>query len=112
MGILVKLIINALAVFITSYLLKAGVKIDGFITAFIVAIVLGIINTFIKPIISIFTIPINLLTLGIFSFIINGLFILLVSKVVAGFEVASFLWAVLFSIVLSIVSALLGMLSK
>lgn len=112
MGIIVRLLINALAVLITSYILQSGVSINSFWDAVVVAVVLGIINTFLKPIITILTLPINLLTLGIFSFIMNGLFILLVSRIVPGFEVAGFWWAILFSIVLSLVSALLGMFGK
>lgn len=112
MGILIRLLINALAVLITSYILQSGVKVDSFFDAVVVAVVLGIINAFIKPIVTILTLPINLLTLGIFSFIINGLFVLLVSRIVPGFEVTGFVWAILFSIVLSLVSALLGLLSK
>ncbi len=112
MGILVRLLINALAVLITAYILQAGVSVNSFWDAVIVAVVLGIINAFIKPIVTILTLPINLLTLGIFSFIMNGLFVLLVSRIVPGFEVAGFWWAVLFSVVLSLVSALLGMFGK
>lgn len=112
MGILIRLLINALAVLITAYILQTGVSINSFWDAVIVAVVLGIINAFIKPVVTILTLPINLLTLGIFSFIMNGLFVLLVSRIVPGFEVAGFWWAILFSIVLSLVSALLGMFGK
>jgi len=112
MGIIVRLLINSLAVAITAYLLSAGVRIDSFFTAVVVAVVLGIINTFIKPIILLFTLPINLLTLGLFTFVINGVFILLVGRLVAGFDVAGFWWAVLFSIVLALVNSVLNMLSK
>lgn len=112
MGILIRLLINALAVLITAYILQSGVRVNSFVDAVVVAVVLGIINAFIKPIVTILTLPINLLTLGIFSFILNGLFVLLVSRIVPGFEVAGFWWAVLFSVVLSLVSALLGMFGK
>ena len=111
MGILVKLLINALAVAITAYLLP-NVSLNSFWTAIVVAAVLAVINTFIKPLISLLTLPINILTLGLFSFVINGFFILLISRFVFGFEVVGFLWAVIFSIVLSLVSAALGLLSK
>ena len=112
MGILVTLLINSIAVAITGYLLQGGVKIDSFFTAVVVAVVLGIINTFIKPIITLLTLPITFLTLGLFSLIINGLFIMLASGLVEGFEVTNFWWAIGFSIVLSIVNSLLGMLSN
>ncbi|OGK12969.1 hypothetical protein A3A93_01745 [Candidatus Roizmanbacteria bacterium RIFCSPLOWO2_01_FULL_38_12] len=112
MKIVVKLLVNSLAVAITAYLLQAGVTIDSFFTAVVVAVVLGVINTFIKPIIILLTLPINLITLGLFTFVINGLFILLVSSVVAGFDVRNFWWAVLFGIVLAIINSVLNMFSK
>jgi putative membrane protein len=112
MSLLIRLILNAAAVAITAYLLQAGVTVDSIWTTFIVAIVLGAINLFIKPIISLIALPINLLTLGLFSLVINGLLIMLASALVPGFEVNGFLWAVLFSIVLSIVNAVLSSFSK
>lgn len=111
MGIIVRILINALAVAITAYLLP-NVQLDSFLTAILVAVVLGVINTFIKPIITILTLPINLLTLGLFTLIINGVFVLLASNIVAGFTVTGFLWAIIFSVVLSIISSILGMFSK
>jgi len=111
MGLIVKILINSLAVALTAYLLP-NVEIDSFLTAIIVAFVLAVINTFIKPIVAILTLPINILTLGMLSFVINGLFILLASNLVNGFTVTGFFWAVIFSIVLSIVSAVLGMFTK
>ena len=112
MKIVVKLLVNSLAVAITAYLLQAGVTIDSFFTAVVVAVVLGVINTFIKPIIILLTLPINLITLGLFTFVINGLFILLVSSVVAGFDVRNFWWAVFFGIVIAIINSVLNMFSK
>lgn len=111
MGLIIKILINALAVAITAYLLP-NVEINSFVTAILVALILAIINTFIKPIVSILTLPINILTLGILSFILNGVFILLASRLVDGFTVTGFFWAVIFSIVLSIVSSILGMFAK
>lgn len=111
MGLIVRILINSLAVAITAYILP-NVQIDSFLTAILVAIVLGVINAFIKPLVKILTLPINILTLGILGVIINGLFILLVSNIVEGFTVTGFLWAVIFSIVLSIISSILGMFSK
>jgi len=111
MNIIANLLINGLAVFIAAYLLN-GVHIDSFITAVIAAVVLGITNTIIKPIFLVLTLPINILTLGLFTFIVNALMILLVSSIVSGFEVDSFLWAFLFSIVLSLVNIFLKSLKK
>ena len=111
MGIIINLIIKGLAVFIAAYLLP-GVKVDNFITAVIVSVVLGIINMVVKPIILVFTLPINALTLGLFTFVINGLMILLTAKFVTGFSVAGLWTAILFSLVLSVVNWFLNLLSK
>lgn len=111
MEILAKLIVNGLAVLITSYLLS-GVRVVNFLTAVVVALVLGIINAIIKPILVILTLPINILTLGIFTFIINGIMILIVSAVVPGFTVRNLGWAILFSLTLSIVNFFLNSLTR
>jgi len=109
--LLVNLIVNTLAVFISAYILP-GVKVDGLLTAFIVAIVLGAVNMFIKPVLVLLTLPLNILTLGLFTFVINALLILLVSNIVPGFKVDGFLWALIFSLVLSIVSSFLYSMTK
>lgn len=106
MGILVNWLIQALAILVTAYLLP-GVHIEGFMTALVVAVVLGIINALIKPILIIFTLPINILTLGLFTFVINALIILLAAGLVSGFKVDGFWWALLFSIILSVVNSFL-----
>lgn len=95
-----------MAIFITAYILP-GVKVADFVTAIVVAVVLGLVNTFIKPVLILFTLPVNILTLGLFTLVINALMILLVSALVPGFTVKSFAWALLFSIILSFVSAFL-----
>lgn len=111
MQLFLYLIINGLAVFITGYLLP-GVKIENFLNAIVVAVVLGIANKLIKPILIILTLPLNVLTLGFFTFIINGLIILLTSVVVPGFSVKNIWWAIIFSIVLSFISWFLNLLTK
>jgi putative membrane protein len=111
MKYIVKILINALAVAIAAYVIPQ-VVLDSFFTAVIVAVALGVINTFIKPIVNIFALPINLLTLGLFSIVINAVFILLVSRFVDGFEVGGFVVAIIFSLVLSLISSLLGILGK
>lgn len=103
MQIIINLLLNALAVVISAYLLP-GVKVDSFFTAIVISVVLGIVNAIIKPVLIILTLPINILTLGIFTFFINGLIILFVSALVPGFKVHGIFWAILFSIVLSVVS--------
>lgn len=106
MRLLINWVISSIAVFITSYLLP-GVHIDSLGTAFIVALVLGVINAVVKPILFILTLPITILTLGIFALILNVFMILLTDNLVSGFSVDGFLWAVLFGLVLSLVSSIL-----
>ena len=107
----VNLIISTLAVLISAYILP-GVKVDGFLTAIVVAVVLGIVNIFIKPILLLLTFHLTILSLGLFYFVINALMVLLVSMIVPGFKVSGFFWALIFSLVLSIVSSFLNSLAK
>lgn len=111
MSIIINLLISGLAVFVSAYILP-GVSVTGFGSALVAAVVLGIVNAFIKPVISIFALPITILTLGLFSIVINGLLVLLVSAIVPGFDVDGFLWAIVFAFVLSLINGFLGMLSK
>lgn len=99
-----RLIISALAVLITSFTLD-GITVDPWWWAVIIAIVLGFINAFIRPLVKLLALPINLLTLGLFTFVINALMVLLCSWVVGPhFEVQDFWWAMGFSIVLTLVN--------
>lgn len=102
------IIIRTIGILLASYITKVGVPIALTIstgaTALLVAIVLAIINHTIKPIISIISIPINVVTLGLFSFVINGAMIILASKLVPGFIIPSLLMAIYFSVVLSIIN--------
>lgn len=101
MSLLINWIVSALVILVVSYLLP-GVHVQDFLTALAVALVLGVINAIIKPIVIILTLPINILTLGLFTFVINAFLILLVSALVPGFSVNGFFAALLFSIVLGI----------
>ena len=107
MQLLLSLVINALAVFATAKIIP-NVFVADLYSALITAFALGLVNTFIKPILVLFTLPITVLTLGLFSLVINAFMILLVDKFVAGFSVDGFLTAILFSLVLSIVSSILN----
>lgn len=109
--LLVNLIVSALAVLISAYILP-GVKVDGFLTAVVVAVVLGALNMFIRPILVLLTLPLTILTLGLFTFVINALLVLLVSSLIPGFKVSGFLYALIFSLVLSIVSSFLYSIAK
>lgn len=111
MNTIINLLIKSLAVFIAAYLIP-GINVESFFTAVVVAVVLGLINTLIKPIIIILTLPINIMTLGIFTLVINGLLIILTSKIVPGFFVSGFWAAISFSIVLFIVNWFLNFISE
>jgi len=107
--ILINLVLSGIAVLISAYVLP-GVVVDGFLAAIVVAVILSVVNTFIKPLIMLLTLPINILTLGLFSLVINALMVMLVDVVVPGFQVAGILWALIFSIVLSLISGAIYML--
>jgi len=101
--ILLAILINTLSVLATSYILP-GIHMESFWTALIVAIVLGLVNAFLRPIIFILTLPINVLTLGLFSFVIMGLLVYLVSAIVPGFKVDNFGWAILFALIVALIN--------
>ena len=102
-----RLIISTLAVLITALTLD-GVTVEPWWWAVIVAVVLGFINSWIRPLVKLFALPINLLTLGLFTFVINALMVMLCSWLIGPhFEVESFWWALGFSIVLTLVSWML-----
>lgn len=109
MNFFINIIVTAVAVLIASNLLP-GVKVDTFTTSLLVALVLAFMNAIVKPILTILTIPITLMSLGLFLIVINGLIIILTDKLVDGFEVRSFWWALLFSFILSITTGILNMI--
>jgi len=106
-SILINWLVSALAILAAAYLLP-GVHVASFTDALVVAVVLGIINAFIKPVLLILTLPITILTLGLFTFVINAVIILLAANIVTGFTVDGFWWALIFSIVLSIINSFLN----
>jgi len=108
---LFRLLVNALAVYLTAKLLD-GVAIDGFLTAIVVSLVLGIVNVLVKPVLLLLTLPFNIFTFGLFTWVINALMILLVDSLVPEFRVLTFGWALLFSLVLSVISTILQNLVK
>ncbi|WP_426396092.1 phage holin family protein [Ralstonia sp. R-29] len=109
MRLLAVWVINALALLLVAYLLQ-GIHVNGFGSALIAALVLGLVNTLIRPILVILTLPVTLLTLGLFIFIINALLFLFVGNLLSGFQVASFGAALLGSILYSVISWLLSSL--
>lgn len=107
MNVFLRLLILIIAVYVAAYIIP-GVKIDSYQTLIVASIVLGVINAFIKPVLVFLTFPLTVVTLGIFLLILNGILVLLVGSIVPGFHVNSFLSAILFSIVVSLVSSLLS----
>ncbi len=105
--ILLGWLINALSVYATASLL-GGIYIKSFGAALIVALVLGLINAIIKPILVFFSIPFIIVSLGLFLLVINALMLMLAAWVVDGFAVSSFGWALLGSLVISLVSWMLS----
>ena len=110
MTLIAKLILNAFTVFVAGYIVP-GIVVDSAITAIIVGIVLGIINSSLKPLLQLVSLPLTVMTLGIFGLIINGLMVLLVAWLVPGFTVSGLLAGILFSLVVSLVGAFLNNLS-
>lgn len=108
MKILVKFIITALVIFaISNYGFIPGISVTNFTTAIVVALVLGVLNILIRPLLLILTLPVNLLSLGLFTFVINALLLWLVSFFVKGFEVSGFLAAFLGALLIAVAKWLL-----
>jgi len=101
---IIRLLLTAVAVYLLPYILK-GVAVEKITTANFVAIVLALLQFLVKPLLVFFTLPITILTMGLFLFIINAIIILMTAYFVPGFEVANIWWALLFSILLSILQS-------
>ena len=101
MNLILRILLTAILVMLIARLMP-GVTVDSFLTSVIVAIVLGLLNLFVKPVLVLLTLPVTLLTLGLFLLVINAIVILLCDELVSGFAIRSFWYALLFSIVLSI----------
>ncbi len=108
MKIFIHLLVSTMAILIATYIVPGATV--TLVSALVLAVVLGIINVFIKPIVKLITLPLTIITLGIFSLIVNALFIILAAKIVPGFSVAGFWTAFWFSIVLSLINALFNWL--
>lgn len=115
MNFLIKLVLTALAVIIAAYFLP-GVSVDSFLIAVLVAVVLAVLNAILKPVLILLTIPLTILTLGLFLLVINAIIILLAEYLIPGFHVEGFWWALIFSLILSVLvsvfEALTGGITK
>lgn len=103
-------IVSGVAILIGAYLIP-GIEVTV-VGAVVLAVVLGLVNVFLKPIINLLTLPLNIVTLGLFSLVVNGLIIMLLGKIVPGFMVSGFFPALLFSIVVSLITTLFGNLGR
>ena len=106
MRLLIHWFLSALAVMIAAYLLP-GIAVKSFFVALVVAVVLGFFNTVIRPILVVLTLPVTILTLGLFILFINAFLVLLAGAFVPGFSVQGFWWALIFSLFLSVVASVL-----
>lgn len=111
MKIIFNWFISAVAIMISAYILP-GVEVAGWVAALVLAVVLGAINAILKPLLILLTLPINILTLGLFSLVINAALVMLAAYIVPGFSVAGFWWALIFALVLSIVTWVFGQFGK
>ncbi|WP_282628746.1 phage holin family protein [Empedobacter sedimenti] len=108
MGFIINLLVSALVVFGLANVLP-GVSVKGYGSAIIVAIVIGLLNAIVKPVLKFISIPVTILTLGLFSFVITAIIILLASSIMGdSFRVDGFWYALLFGVVLAIVNSLVG----
>lgn len=111
MKLILRLLLTALAVVILSYVLP-GVTVEGYFSAILVAVVLALLRLTVKPIIILLTLPVTIVTLGLFLLFINAFIILLADYFVSGFSVASIWWALLFSLLLSFLQSMLFSMLK
>lgn len=108
---LFRILVTAVLVVLIAHFMP-GVSVDTFTTSLFVAVVLGLLNAFVKPVLILFTLPVTILTFGLFLLVINALIILWCSEIVGGFHVNSFWTAVLFSIILSLSQSLIYGMTK
>lgn len=107
MLILLKWVLFALAIMLTAWLIP-GIEVDSFLSALLVVVIMALINTFIKPLIVFITLPINVITLGLFMLVINAVLFLLLGKISPGFEVDGFLSALLGSVIVTFLGTLIS----
>ncbi len=111
MRLLISLLLNSLALFLTDKLVS-GFEIKDFVTAILLAIILGFLNTFIKPLLVLLTAPLTLLTLGLFIFVVNAIMLGIAADIVPGVKFDGALQAVITAVVLSFISTKLSLLAK
>lgn len=105
-GLFVRWLMLTVAIMAAAYLLP-GIEVSGFFSAFFAAAILGILNALLRPLLLLLTLPLNILTLGLFTFVINALMLMMVSGVISGFHIAGFWSAVFGSLIIGVISWLL-----
>lgn len=108
--LLISWLVSALVIMVAGYIVP-GVEIEGLNVAIVVALIIGILNAFVRPILSVITLPITILTLGLFSFVLNALMIWIASLVVTGFDLANFWSAIFMSVFVAVVYAFFSLLN-
>ena len=103
---MVRWLVNAIGLLVTAAVIP-GIQVKNVFTALLAAAVIGVVNAFVRPVFLILTLPLNLLTLGLFTFVLNGLMLLLAAVFVPGFTVSGFLAAIVGAFLLSIVSSII-----
>jgi putative membrane protein len=111
MQILLRILLNSTAVLVASALIP-GVHVRNFLVAALVAITLGVFNAFVRPILVFLTLPVTVITFGLFVFVINAALVMLAAYIIPGFGVDGFWWALLFSFVVSLVSSFFNQLAR
>ena len=107
MNLFTRIIISTISIMVVGYVLP-GVVVSSVYTAFIVAIILALLNTIVKPVLIILTLPVTILTLGLFLLVINGFIVLIANHFIDGFSVSSLFIAIVFSLLVSLINGLLG----
>jgi putative membrane protein len=111
LNLLIRLVLTAIAIIIAGFLLKSGVQISDYLAAVFVAAFLAILNSTIRPILVILTIPITLFTFGLFLLVINALMVMIAAYFIDGFHVENFWWALAFSLILSLINGVFSELA-
>ena len=108
MGLFLGILVSSIAVYFTAWLLP-GISVRSYGSAILVAVVLSLLNAFVKPFLQFISFPITIITLGLFLFVINAFVIMLASWIMGdGFHVKNFFWALLFSVIVSLITSLLS----
>ena len=105
-GLISSLLLNTISIFAVSYILP-GVSVDSLLTALVIAVVLAVLNVTLKPLLIILTIPLTIVTLGLFLLVVNVLVLFAADALIDGFQIAGFWWALLFSLLVSMVNSVL-----